>query len=781
VRSLDLKVIRSLSALKFQAAGVALLVGCGSGLLIAAWSSYDSLRAAKEKTYRDLAFGNVFAEVKSAPLALATRLESIPGVGQVDLRLVEDGLLRLPGTPTGRFFSLPENPAEGLDRLNLSAGDLPILSSPPEAVVHEGFAEARNLRPGDLLEVTLGGRRWKFRISGIGLSPDTIYAIGPGAPLPDNLAFGVFWMRRADLEHLTGKGHTFGHLSLSVAVDPSAHRIREEVDRILAPYGTSGSYTRQDQISNRLIENEITEQKTLAILFPAIFLSIAALQTQSTLSRLIGLERLQIATLRALGYRQGEIINHYLKLVLLMASGGSCLGVLLGTGVGRLMAGSYRSFFRFPEVVFNTGSVAILLGILSSFLPAILGAFSALSSVRRLTPAEAMRPAKPPAFRIGFLERSLAGKHLSMTGKMIQRNLLARPGRLTWNTLGMSSAWILLIMSFAWSDILENLIDERFQRLSRESLSMNLAVPVQESESTSWSGLPGVLETETYRMLPVRIRFGHHQKNLLLMGSPLHPNLDRPSWFDPDPIPEGLLLSRTFRESWRLRVGDPVEFEPLSEGSRKFQLRVSGFYQDNLGLSARVPKWMLHHELNEEPVFNRILLRVDPSKENEVLESLRNAPSGSGVQSKRAVVLGFEQTLGTLIRVSTLILASFAWVMTLSLLIHSLRISTSERQREIATIRVLGLDFSKAFGLLVAETGIQWAFAAPIGVLLGNVLTRAALNAMHAEEYDFTVVISGRTYASALLIIGGSFLLGTWRMRKISMRVSLPQALKTEE
>ncbi len=781
MRTLNLKVIRSLLALKVQTTGIALLIACGSGLLIAAWSSYDSLRSAKERTYRNLRFGQIFAEVKSAPLSLESRLRSIPGVAEVDLRLIEDGILHFTGAPSGRFISLPESGTVGLDRLHLSLGDLPVSGSIPEAVVHEGFAKARGLRPGDLLETTLGGKRWKFRISGIALSPDTVYAIGPGAPLPDDRRFGVFWMMRSDLERLSGKGHIFRRLSLILSEGASPHRVREEVDRIISPYGTAGSYLRKDQISDRLIENEITQQKTLAILFPGIFLSIAAFQTQSALVRLIGLERLQIATLRALGYGHSKIITHYLKLVFLMVSGGSALGVLLGAGVGELMAGSYRVFFRFPEVSFTTGWNAVALGIGSSVFPAALGAATALRSIRSLTPAEALRPTPPPTFKITRLERNLFGERLTMRSRMVLRNLFARPIRLLWNTLGMASAWILLIMSLSWMDILANMLDERFHRLSRETLSMNLNVPVAERESRSWSILPGVIQWETQRTLPVRMRFLNHHRNLLLTGAPVFTELERYTLALPAVPLEGLLLSRYFEEAWGLRPGDPVEFEPLGEGSRRFTLPVHGFVQDSLGLAARVPKGILHEKLNESPAFNRILLRIDPQSESEILSTIQLSPSGAGIQSKKAILEGFQRTLGTLIRVSTFILVSFAWVMTLSLLVNSMRISTSERQREIATMRVLGLDFDKAFGLLLSETGIQWLLAVPIGVISGNWLTRAALSAMHAEEYDFTVVISRKTYGLALLVVGGSFLVGALRMRSTSKRIGLPEALKSED
>ena len=781
MRTLNLKVIRSLLALKVQTAGIALLIACGSGLLIAAWSSYDALRGAKEKTYRNLRFGQIFADVKSAPLSLNSRLRSIPGVAEIDLRMVEDGLIHFSGAPSGRFISLPESGTTGLDRLHLSLGDFPVASSIPEAVVHEGFAQAHGLRPGDRIETTLGGRRWTFRISGIGLSPDTVYAIGPGAPLPDDLRFGVFWMRRTDLERMTGKKHTFRRLSLTLNEDARSDRIREEVDRLISPYGTAGTYLRKYQVSDRLIENEIAEQKTLAILFPGVFLSIAAFQTQSALVRLIGLERLQIATLRALGYGHTDIVLHYLKLVFLMVSGGSLLGVLLGTGVGKLMAGSYRLFFRFPEVAYTTGKDAVLLGLGASVFPAFLGATTALKSIRTLTPAEALRPTPPPTFRITLLERKLFGDRLRMRSRMILRNLFARPLRLTWNTLGMACAWILLILSLSWMDILANLIDERFHRLSRETLSMSLITPVHESEVRSWSTLPGVIQWETQRTLPVRMRFQHHQRTLLLTGASTTTELERYTLTHTNVSLDGLILSRYFKENWGLRPGDPVEFEPLAEGSAPFTLPVFGFVQDSLGLAARVPKSVLHKKLDESPSFNRILLRIDPLSENEILSAIQLSPSGTGVQSKKQILAGFQRTLGTLIRVSTFILVSFAWVMTLSLLVNSLRISTSERQREIATLRVLGLDFDKAFGLLLSETGVQWLLAIPIGILSGNWITRAALNAMHAEEYDFTVVLSRRTYGLAFLVIGGSFLIGALRMRSLSKRSALPEALKSED
>ncbi len=773
-RALDLKILRSLMSLRFQTVSIAVLVACGSGLLIAAWSSYDALQLAKLRAYERLSFGDIFAEVKEAPLSLESRIRSIPGVREVDLRLVESVLIRMPGAPSAQFISLPEPGTPGLDRVHLKSGSLPSPSSVPEILLHEGFALARNLGPGDTLSAIVGGKQWLFRISGVALSPDSVYLIGPGAPLPDDTRYGMAWMSRKELERVTRKGRTFQRVSLKVSPDVSNSMVLEDLDRILKPYGSYGSFLRKDQLSNRLVENEITEQKTLAVLFPAIFLGIATFLIHNTLARLVQLERVPIATLRALGYRSFDIMMHYLKLALSMIAVGVVFGIALGTGMGHLLSRSYQAFFRFPEIRFSPGADAILLGLFASLSAGILGAGSTMRSIRSLTPAEALRPPAPQRFQSGFLDRSFLGPRIPVRIRMVLRNSLSRPLRLTWNILGMSCAWILLIMSWSWNDILENLIDEQFHRLSRETISMSLRAPVKDSSADSWGKLPGVLEHETYRILPVRMRFAQHSKTLALTGVPPLPRLELPAV-------DGLALSRYFQKAWGLNAGDRVEFESLEDGKKTFSLTVSHFIRDAIGVSARVPKARLHSSLNEESSFNRILLRVTPSSVPDVLERLEASPLGTSIRTKSDILASFARTLGKLIRTSSLVLVVFAITMAIALLLNSIRISFAERQKEIASLRVLGLPFSTAFDLLLSETAIQWVLAAPIGCVAGNLLTRAALKAMHAEEYDFTVVISARTYALSFIILGACFLAGSQWMRTICRSTPLPDAIKTEE
>lgn len=781
MRTLHLKALRTLATLKFQTGSTALLIACGSGLWIASWSSYQSLREAQTLTYHRLRFGEIFAEVKQAPLSLRARILSIPGVRDADLRLVLDAQVRLPGAPDARLISLPAPGEAGLDLTHLVSGRVPEPGSLPEALIHPAFAEARGLAPGAEFEIIVQGGIHRIRISGVALSPDTIYALGPGSPLPDDEHFAIFWLRRVDLERLAKQGRSFQRASIALAPGADGRSIRNQLDRLLLPYGGPGSTFRDEQASHRLLENEIREQRTLALVLPMIFLWISGFLIHGSMSRLISLERLQIATLRALGYTAHEIRTHYHLMVALMGSAGAGLGIGIGWGLGALLARSYRSFFRFPEIRDRPAAVAWISGCAIALLPGVLSTARALAVLRRTPPAQAMRPPPPPSFHRSWLDQTPLGRKISIPSRVVLRNLLSRPLRLLGTITGLSCAGVILLMALSWSDLLDELLEEQFHRQSREELSMSLRMPVEEGRILEWKSLPGLLQSETQRILPVRMEFQHHSRRLVLKGSLLHPDLEIPSGEVRSVPPRGLLLSRTFQSSWGIQRGDRVRFRSLEGDSREFEVEVADFFHSRVGLQARILKSELHRLLREEPCFNRVLLRIRPETRDQILGKIRMSPSFFGVWSKSTLQRSFEQTLGTLIRISSLILLLFALILAGSILLHSLRISLSERQREIASLRVLGLPFEHAFRLLLAETGIQFAIALPLGWIGGTALTRFVLRAMHEEEYDFEAVISLRSYAIVSLILGLTFLAGTLRIRALARQIPLASAMKTED
>jgi len=110
VRAIDRKLLRDLAQMKAQAVTIALVIACGVAALVAALATYHSLRRSQEAFYVESHFADVFASLKRAPLALQPAIEAIPGVAVVELRVVHDVTLDVPGSaapPVGRIITQP--------------------------------------------------------------------------------------------------------------------------------------------------------------------------------------------------------------------------------------------------------------------------------------------------------------------------------------------------------------------------------------------------------------------------------------------------------------------------------------------------------------------------------------------------------------------------------------------------------------------------------------------------------------------------------------------------
>ena len=199
---LDRKLWRDLRRMKGQAFAVAMVMGCGLAMMIMARSLVFSLESTRREYYEANRFAEVFANLKRAPNSLAARIREIPGVATVQPGISVQVTLDLPELDepaSGLVRSLPDFGTPELNRLFLRKGRWLTPGSRGEVLVGEAFANANALQPGDTIAMLLHGRRQTFRIAGIVLSPEFVFESRPGAALPDNRTYGVFWMPYREL------------------------------------------------------------------------------------------------------------------------------------------------------------------------------------------------------------------------------------------------------------------------------------------------------------------------------------------------------------------------------------------------------------------------------------------------------------------------------------------------------------------------------------------------------------------------------------------------------
>ena len=213
--------------------------------------------------------------------------------------------------------------------------------------------DAHGFRPGDGFDVLINGRKRHLSITGITLSPEYVYAIGPGDMVPDQKRFGVIHMNRAVLEGAYDMKGAFNNVSLTLARNADRNEVMARLDTILKPHGGTGAYDRTDHMSDAFLDSELTQLRAMAQVIPPIFLLIAAFLVNMILSRLIALEREQIGLLKAVGYSNAAIAWHYAKLTLLISLVGVAIGAIAGTWLGQGMASLYGEFYSFPFLVFS--------------------------------------------------------------------------------------------------------------------------------------------------------------------------------------------------------------------------------------------------------------------------------------------------------------------------------------------------------------------------------------------------------------------------------------------
>lgn len=164
-----------------------------------------------------------------------------------------------------------------------------------EVAVTEPFALAHRMEPGSTFHALMNGRRRALTVTGIVLSPEYIYSIGPGDMMPDPRRFGVFFMSRTALAGLFEMNGAFNDLAVRTQRGANLRVIVDDLDRILQPYGGSGAHDRLDQTSaSAFLDNELIQLRAMAAVIPPVFLFVAAFLVNMILSRLITLEREQI-------------------------------------------------------------------------------------------------------------------------------------------------------------------------------------------------------------------------------------------------------------------------------------------------------------------------------------------------------------------------------------------------------------------------------------------------------------------------------------------------------
>jgi putative ABC transport system permease protein len=745
----------------------------------------QSLEVTRDAYYDRYRFADVFAQVKRAPQALTGRISDIPGVQAVQTRIVADVTLDIAGMmepAIGRLISLPEHDAPSLNALALRQGRAIEPGRPFEAIASEAFAEAHGLEPGDTVSAIINQRLRQFEIVGIGLSPEYVFSMGPGAPFPDNRTFGVLWVPQPTLAAAFDLEDAFNSVTLRLLRGASEPSVIAELDRLLEPYGALGAQGRDDQLSNWFLNSELDQLWALVRIAPPIFLLVAAFLLNIAIARMIDTERTQIGLLKAFGFSNLAVGWHYGKFVLAVVGLGVLIGFGLGAWLGRGMTEMYTQFFRFPFLFYRPSPSVFRAGCpdqrrgrarrdldggcpcgapaagrgdapcRAATLPPRLA--RALGRDRLDQPADAHHPAPhlplAGARRADDARDRVGGRHHDRLDVLHRRHRAHHPGA-----------------------VLPGPAPRRSHRAGRAAAGGRVerdrpaprrhgrrAVPHRPGdlragtrlERTAITGLDG--ETELFRVL---------DKALEPLTVP----------------PDGLMIASSVADRLGVGRGELVRVEVL-EGRRAVRdVRVAAIVEEYIGGSVVMERAALARLLHEGAMISGAHLRLDPDAAPAFYAQVKETPAAAAVSAKATMLESFRRQISENMMRMILINALFAGMIAFGVVYNSARIMLSERSRELASLRVLGFTRFEVGYILLGELAILTLAALPLGCLMGYGLSAVMSAAFESDLYRIPLVIERSTYSFAALVVLVAAVVSALIVARRLNRLDLVGVLKT--
>lgn len=759
MKALDLKLLRDLWHMRGQVLAIALVLAAATATFVMSLGVHSSLTATRDAYYAHNHFADVFAGMTRAPRSVIARIATIPGVRRAEGSIQQYATLDFPGrvVPVRALLNSVDETGMGqLNQLTLRLGRLPEPVNPGEVVADEAFVKSNGLAIGSRVDALIYGRKQTLRIVGIGLAPNFIYALAPGDIIPDDRRFGVFWIGRKALEAVTNRTEAFNTLSLTLERGASEADVIRAVDTLLAPYGGTGAYGRKDHLSHAFLDNELVQLNAITQVIPPVFLLVAVFLVYIVLGRMIQTERTQIGLIKAFGYGNWAIAGHYLKFALAVALLAALLGAVAGIWLGSAMTRLYAQYYRFPFLYYRISPPVILAATGMSFAAAALGALGGIHSAVKLTPAVAMTPPPPPAYRAGVIERLGRAAGFSAIGHMIVRHIARWPGRSAITVLGVALSGGLLFATTQFIDSSRTMLDSFFFRAQRQDLTITFTEPRNDQVLFALAQIPGVLRVEPTRSVPITISRDNRSERTAIesarAGSQLSVRIDSDGSTIALPA-AGLMLSRQLAEKLAVRAGQRVQVVLLGGRRTQLSLPVVSVVDEFVGERAYAAEATLDLLTRDALPVGAALVRIDPAARDRIMTRLKDMPLILGITEKTAALEKFEEMINQNMLTMISFYIAFASAIAVGVVYNSARILYSERAHELATLRVLGYFRSEVGLVLLGELALLIVVSVPFGCLIGYGMALLMTDMFSSDLFRLPFAPSRASYGWSVVIV----------------------------
>ncbi len=761
------KLWRDLGRSAMQFAAIVLLCALGAWTYSGLDGAWRMIDRSAETYFSAYNLADFWVNVTSASKADRDNLANLGGVRVVQARFTDD----MDAPDLGDDVTLKVHACQGEAAINvplITAGSALGGEDLRGCLLEKQFAEAHGLTVGDSLKLDVEGVEMNFVIRGLALSVEHVITAKDVTPDPVHYGFAVINWDAVDFLPVN---------ELLVSLRPGADAAQAE-SRIQSLLPEAMILTQKTHASTQRTRNDVTMFKNLTYVFPVLAFAVAAMVVLTTLTRMIENQRLQMGTLKALGYNNRQIRGHYLSYALVPSLAGSALGVVVGQyTLPDVLYGMEAAHYILPEklrapISASAWGMAGLMVLLSVGI-----CLYAYRKQARETTAALLRPRPPRAGSRVLLEnwRSL-WKKFSFNRKMVVRNIARNKGRTFVAMLGLLCCNMLIICALGLQDSIEASLGEYYTGTLGYDVRADLDVTAGTLESYQNRLEAGRVEGEME--IGVSVRGGGQSRTVALdvlkEGQQLL-RLGAKGAVVPLPA-DGVAVSRKLADVMSLSAGDPVELW-FSGDDRAHVFSVRAVYEVNIGQTVFMAE-NLWNGMGKGAFRPTALLVKAPTE-----LSLHKLEEMDEVTALKYPDRQYRQTLTLMDSTTAVFNLMYGAALGLAFVIcyNVGLINFTERTRDYATLKVLGYHQKEIRMLMMRENNLITGLGALLGILPGFALTQAVFQALHTDNNIFSAHVTLYTVVVATVITClFSILIERLLTRKVRS-IDMVEALKSVE
>ncbi len=752
MNKLNIMLFREIGKAKGQFIAAAAVIMAGIVMFTATYLSYRNLKNSLELYYEQYRFLDYYAEASYIPQYIVDRVKKIDGVDSACGRISVDV-----GADVGeerritlRIISLPEYRSPVLNRVAVISGGYFNDQVENSCLINQKFAEYNKLSKGGIIKAIIDKRIYELKIDGIVSSPEFIYAMKSADSLfSASENFGVIYIKETTAFELFGFNHCFNQLHIRFSAKADRQKIINRIERLLVPYGFTTGVERKDQLSNNMIENELSELENMAVMFPVLFLSVAAMIIYNMLRRIINNQRTQIGVLKSFGYSNRRIIGHYMGYAALIGLAGASVGSLLGMYTGSILTAMYTKIYNIPVLKSAIYWEVFLIGPGISMIVCLIAGFNSACKILSIEPAQAMRSETPKAGRRIFLEQiSFIWNRLTFGWKMSLRNIFRSRQRAFLTLLGMAFTMMFFIISLYFLDAVDYLLKQHFFVFQKQDYKVTFADPSSFYDALELNRIKGVRKAEPVLEIPAQLINGWMKEDTMVVGLSRYNTFYRltDSNHNTVTVPvKGILIAERLAEKLRVTKGETITLKTYQGRILKKDIKVAGTVKQYAGANCYMDLEELGGLLEEGRFANGALLGIENGMERIVRKEIFKIPGVETLESRVNSYRAFLQFM-EFIYTFIILMLIFGSIMGFAIVFNTTVINITERRRELASLKVLGYTAGEIELTVFRENVCLGMLAILPGFLLGRIMCGLLSRMFGGEMITLEVFIYPKTY-----------------------------------